>query len=511
MVLNKPLHIILLGGTITLILISLWTYPSSSSWSTTTTTIFSSSIQDFSSQQTIKGDSINLQNIFEDINLSLNLPSNEEGIQNSDDDEIEVDNFRIIGQRVSQIKLDDSKIIDYQTGSIIQGVNEGSSFNSAVLKLPKGSKWGFLGVARGPTRQRDFMKVNGHSSREQVLIAMGLNITSQGHLFPVTQGQTLDFQMIPREGCAISHSWIATYGAEDPRLFWTDAGTPALTYARAALDKDKCRSIGFVEDLRSIFPDLHDALKTGVEGVVPYDGYKRPGQGVDLELYWAKNQGAIEKNWMPFYPGSLPDGKTIIPNIHYKVKSAVSLEPIGETYNRAIYQQLELDTTLKSNTKQCIGNKHLNSFKIHQATPLYRLTLCSRSDFYEGNGKCLITNENTINIALSHTQSLTRQYGRFISTFNITYPFNPISVGPRFKLNGCDENHINYALSLVPVSKSDLNPNEESSRAKKAKQIVQPDHFFLDDNVLITMGQDDIEMTSVLATVRELLGDQEMC
>ncbi|WVQ66252.1 uncharacterized protein L199_004431 [Kwoniella botswanensis] len=406
--------------------------------------------------------------------------------------------FVTIGQPVSKIQFNDKGIVDVRTGVPLEGANEGSTFNLAVLKLPRGSKWGFVGVARGPTRLRHFMKINGHSSREQVLVALGLNITSEGHLIAVTKGQTLDFPMIPREGCSSAGSWIATYGAEDPRLFWTDAGTPALTYARSALDNDRCRSVGLVNDLRSIFPELDASLATGVEGVSPYDGYKEPGQGSDRELYRSDKQGVIEKNWMPFYPGALPDGETAIPHIHYTVKSALSLRPIEITPTRAIYQDVDLG---QSTTKSCIGTAHFKSFKIHQASPLYRLTLCDRG--------CIVTEQNTVNIALSHTQSPTRQYGRFLATFNVSYPFNPISVGPRFHQNGCDdENDINYALSLVAIQQSDIDP---SGKPTITPQIVQPDHFFLDDRMLITMGHNDKEMTSVMTTVREILGRQHMC
>lgn len=50
---------------------------------------------------------------------------------------------------------------------------------------------------------------------------MGLNMTSYGELVTVTPGQTLDLPMAPKEGCLWTGQWVATYGAEDPRLFWT--------------------------------------------------------------------------------------------------------------------------------------------------------------------------------------------------------------------------------------------------------------------------------------------------
>ncbi|WWC73890.1 uncharacterized protein I206_107862 [Kwoniella pini CBS 10737] len=460
-----------------LVTISLWTY-------STIPTLFTSY------RSIGQGELVDLKVIL------TNIPINQEGLAWTEGDE--KGKFQIIGESVSQIQFDDRNIIDIRTGKPLENANEGSTFNLAILKLPNGSKWNFLGVARGPTRMREFMRVNGWPSREQVLVAMGLNMTSKGNLVAVTQGQTLDFPMIPRKGCEAAGAWIATYGAEDPRLFWTDAGTPGLTYGSAALDNDRCRSVGFVHDMRSIFPELNNALRTGVEGVRPYNGHRDPGEGNDKELIRLEKQGTVEKNWMPFYPGALPDGESLVPHIHYMVKSALSLEPIKTTPSRVIYKDVDLSN---SNSKSCIGNAHSKSFKIHQATPLYRLTLCERG--------CIVTKQNTINIALSHTQSPSRQYGRFLATFNVSYPFNPISVGPRFHLNGCDdENDINYALTLAPIQQSDLG---STVKPTKTPQIVQPDHFFLDDHMLITMGHNDNEMTTVLATVEEILGRQHMC
>ncbi|WVF67412.1 hypothetical protein IAT40_002168 [Kwoniella sp. CBS 6097] len=405
------------------------------------------------------------------------------------------------GSPATSIELDDTGIIDVRTGNSLQDVNEGSTFNLAVLKLPHGSKWGFVGVARGPTRQRDFMSLKGYPSREQVLIALGLNITTEGKLFAVTPGQTLDFPMIPTQGCLGAGPWVATYGAEDPRLFWTDAGTPALTFARSADAIDLCRSVGLVSDLRELFPDLAEALKTGAEGVKAYDGYKGPGEGTNREMVRKEEQGVIEKNWMPFYPQAVPDGTSLFPHVHYHLLPDIVLEPVEVKPRQVVYDQVPLNSDLSS----CVAKHHpkyAKNHKIHQASPLYRLTLCDRG--------CLATDQNTVNIALSHTQTPTRKYGRFIATTNVTYPFEPISVGPQFLLNGCDDsNDINYALTLAPLQQSDLDPLKY--KPIQTPQSVLPNHFFLDDMMLITLGHNDKRMISVLTTVEEVLGRQKMC
>ena len=75
-----------------------------------------------------------------------------------------------VGSPAWIVKMNDSGIVDVQTGEPLQGTIEGASFNLAVLKLPPGSRWGFVGVARGPTVKREWIKVRGHESREQMLI-----------------------------------------------------------------------------------------------------------------------------------------------------------------------------------------------------------------------------------------------------------------------------------------------------------------------------------------------------
>ncbi|OCF44576.1 hypothetical protein I317_01649 [Kwoniella heveanensis CBS 569] len=428
------------------------------------------------------------------------VPEDQENVA-WNDDSASTQGLYTVGSPATSIELDDTGIIDMRTGEPIQDVNEGSTFNLAVLKLPHGSKWAFVGVARGPTRQRDFMSLKGHPSREQVLIAFGLNITTEGKLFAVTPGQTLDFPMIPTQGCLGAGPWVATYGAEDPRLFWTDAGTPALTFARSADAIDLCRSVGLVTDLRELFPDLAEALRTGVEGVKAYDGYKEPGEGTNREMVRKEDQGVIEKNWMPFYPQAVPDSTSLFPHIHYHLLPDIVLEPVEVKPRQVIYSQVPSDSDLSS----CIAKhypKYATNHKIHQASPLYRLTLCNRG--------CLATDQNTVNIALSHTQTPTRRYGRFIAATNVTYPFEPISVGPQFLLNGCDDsNDINYALTLAPLQASDLDPFDH--RPIPTPQDVLPNHFFLDDMMLITLGHNDKRMISVLTTVKEVLGRQKMC
>jgi hypothetical protein len=64
----------------------------------------------------------------------------------------------------------------------------------------------------------------GRSGRCQVRFAdlsFGLNVRPDGSIYATTKAHAIDYQLIPREGCEITGHWVATYGVEDARIFWT--------------------------------------------------------------------------------------------------------------------------------------------------------------------------------------------------------------------------------------------------------------------------------------------------
>ncbi|KAK8850335.1 hypothetical protein IAR55_004252 [Kwoniella newhampshirensis] len=410
--------------------------------------------------------------------------------------------FVTVGSPAHFIPLENEDIVDVKTGEKLVGPLSGSTFNLGLLKLPRGSKWGYVGVARGPHRKRELVMVNGNPSVEHVLVAFGLNITSEGKLHVVSPAQTIDIPMAPKAGCLPTKHFVATYGAEDPRLFWTDAGTPALIMARYSDALDTCRSLGFMPDLRDKFGPLADALAPG-EGVVDYQSIpKIPGAANNLELVRAQGQANVEKNWVGFYPGAIADGKTIHPHVQYNFAPSLTLEPVEVNSRRILYQDVILPPQL--DTRKCVQDAHFSwePRKIHQASPLYRLTLCER-----GMG-CVAGEDNTVLFGMAHTQRSPTHYGKFIATFNVSAPHNVISVGPRFSMNGLSDDQINYALTMVPIEDGDLDP---SIPQKRLPQTHLPSHFFLDDKLLITLGHRDRAMTSVMTTVRDVLGRQKIC
>lgn len=54
--------------------------------------------------------------------------------------------------------------------------------------------------------------------------------------------------------------WTFPFGPEDPRLYFTDAGRPAMSFSMNASGA-RCRSVGWVGDLRSVWEELRGAME----------------------------------------------------------------------------------------------------------------------------------------------------------------------------------------------------------------------------------------------------------
>ena len=75
-----------------------------------------------------------------------------------------------IGQPSARVEIDDDNIIDSTTGRPIEG-SENLSFNLALLRLPRGSKWWFLGVARAPDLVYEQVRVGAEAVVARTLVA----------------------------------------------------------------------------------------------------------------------------------------------------------------------------------------------------------------------------------------------------------------------------------------------------------------------------------------------------
>lgn len=97
-------------------------------------------------------------------------PVNQESAAWTDKDGID-EPLVSLGRSAQFIQLGNDEIDDVRTGEVLADITKGEAFNLAVLKLPSGSKFQFVGVARGPTRTREYLKMIGSAVHEQVLLA----------------------------------------------------------------------------------------------------------------------------------------------------------------------------------------------------------------------------------------------------------------------------------------------------------------------------------------------------
>lgn len=71
-----------------------------------------------------------------------------------------------------------------------------------------------------------------------------------------------------------------------------------------------------------------------------------------------------------------------------------------------------------------------------------------------------------------------------------------------------DDERVNFALSLVPIQISDMDPSVEFPAGS---HTTLPNHFFLDDFMLISIGHNDRTMINTMTSVREAIGRQRLC
>ena len=158
---------------------------------------------------------------------------------------------------------------------------------------------------------------------------------------------------------------------------------------------------------------------------------------------------------MGFFPGPNRDARQTLPTFHHSLVPARILHPpdpsAKEEDGTVISYSLEEP---RHSRASCIAEKLRaevpNTGHIHHATPLYRLTLCARTD-----PRCVPDEENTVMIGIGQVKVVHpagqryRRYvwecrvgidaddayvmSRFFVSWNVTQPFEYLAVGPLFR------------------------------------------------------------------------------
>ncbi|KZO90833.1 hypothetical protein CALVIDRAFT_568711 [Calocera viscosa TUFC12733] len=386
--------------------------------------------------------------------------------------------------------------IALDTRMLERGDGTEKSFNPALLKLPSGLEWDFALVARGTSRRHPEMeKMNRKLPIEQGLIAFGANMSSSYRLHQVSPAFYLPLPSKPTTNCKGSSH---VFGAEDPRIWWSDANVPMLSYTQIATDPSLCRAIAWIPDLRAVWPKLDRVLKRSL--LVPP---QLPTSNKDGAVQLAKvNAHSIEKNWMSFYPGALPD-PTQAPAFHYQLDPQMALQQAADQPfdgERLRFEPMWNEPPEQSDV--CTKYHQFPWRAAHQSFPLQRLTLCPR-------GTCIPDETNTVFLSMGQRQTFRKkgkatQYGRFVMTWNVTSPFEFVSMHPEFHFAGTDDEGIVYAISSVflPTTTTESDPHQPP---------LNLGHGFIDDNAMIGLGIADRYMSTIVIPVGDLLSGGKLC
>lgn len=162
--------------------------------------------------------------------------------------------------------------------------------------------------------------------------------------------------------------------------------------------------MGLIPDLRRHFPfvDAAISLRAG-DSVAPFARRVLPGEAESLELRTKGRRMPVEKNWAAFYPGARRNPTALYPSISYSVAPA-QLMVVDNTTLRAI-DYAHVDTG--GFAAKCVARAHKwDPSANHQASPLYRFTLCERG--------CTAHEGNTVNVAVAHAKLRGRQYMKLV-------------------------------------------------------------------------------------------------
>ncbi|GAA98031.1 uncharacterized protein L969DRAFT_617657 [Mixia osmundae IAM 14324] len=269
--------------------------------------------------------------------------------------------------------------------------------------------------------------------------------------------------------------WNVYIGAEDPRLFITDDGQPLLIYSQTGNAPMICRAI-FIIDARVVIPGLKSALKKA--------GYNPPIQFKNQTDLIREDQSNIEKNWSPFLGdfNELYFHVSLVPQQIYKYVPDLTMRKL-------------LPHSPESNCLTDLLGADLGHTHLHHATPLIRATLCNR-------GECKPTIHNTVLVGLIHVKYHPEPYlyyERRAVTWNVTSPFEYLSVSPPLTYMGTNQADPIFTVSVVwdhPSSKGGgLGLN----------------HGFLDDRMIISFGVADYGSGYIDVVAGDVLAEHTMC
>ncbi|KDE05704.1 hypothetical protein MVLG_03938 [Microbotryum lychnidis-dioicae p1A1 Lamole] len=356
----------------------------------------------------------------------------------------------------------------------------GGVFNPSILVLPDtvGHDRRFLFVARGPEK---YEVIDGDDTRWEYVLGCFMIVLKRAHLnLPYlareTELETLKLPAKRKVEYLRCHDPIFDQfiGPEDPRLFFTNDGQPLLIYSQTGRSPNICRAI-YLIDARVVVPGLSKALKKG--------GWNAPIVFSEQTDLIRDNQFNIEKNWAPFLgeKDELHFHVSLVPQEVYKYVPGMTLRALDPN-------------PPKHNCLTSIVNAQMNRVKFHHATPLLRATLCRR-------GECKPDIHNTVLFGMIHVKYHPEPYlfyERRIVTWNVTAPYNYLSVSKPLTYSGTNQADPIFTVSIAWDHPSD-------------RHGLGLNHGFLDDTIVTSFGVGDYGSAYIDILARDLLTDHEIC
>ncbi|KAH8684090.1 hypothetical protein BGZ61DRAFT_455621 [Ilyonectria robusta] len=404
--------------------------------------------------------------------------------------------------------------------------------NNAMGRMPKGSQYDVLVVARGRNDQ--------YMDPTEGIKYVNLTIVGFFANFDATTGQwrragpepyVLDlpvWRQFPRP-C----SNLVNGGAADPRFIWSDAGEPLAVIGTSSRVPGVCKAVGLV-DLRAAWPDLKEHLEEIGYGDIPirFDTFTEIGKAGKKERY--------EKNWAPFFPGPKPSTPDLLTFSRFLSSRQKHLAPSTWPYfasqiaKRSILKvdstldtserspdsyvlAKEIDLSVQDSSKPsvadsaCLIDSLPHSWKpnaLHQATPFYRVTFCPR-------GTCLPSQRNTVLLGLIHYKMGRRSYRRMFVTMSTVAPFKILSVSPPLHFGSVeiDKNVVfSVSMAFMPTkSMEEIGEGESPFRESQDSPGGYLSHGWLDDTLVVGAGLRDEAYDSIHLNVTTALRGHTLC
>ncbi|CAG8977213.1 hypothetical protein HYALB_00007907 [Hymenoscyphus albidus] len=313
-------------------------------------------------------------------------------------------------------------------------------------------------------------------------------------------------------------------GFHDPRIFYTGRGEPILMMS----SQSQYACIGlWVLDLRALYPQLNNLFSSSPKRLGPGPVISYPTL-TELTKNPSSARQPYEKNWVIF--STSPSTSYIQYEVNSSSRTIAKLIGGGLTTTN-ITSPLEQSCLLPPTASELESGKYKESAKWHQTTPSLKLILCTR-----GNKTCHNQPENAVFIALIQRKNLNAwnlptRYERFVVVWSADPPFNMLAMS-KYPLLMSNETTSGWTAEEtwddVPEGGKDGNGEmygEEREHwgvftyttsiawawGREEGDIREKGTGFLDDEVVLSVGVDDVGMVFAKVLVSESLVCLRVC